>query len=75
MMAISPHSSTRTTDVTGIINLPEGTDMVMPGDTTDITAEIIQPIMEKGLGFAIREGMYSWFRSCCQKLSNNFIST
>ena len=47
----------RTTDVTGIINLPEGTDMVMPGDTTDITVELIQPIaMEKGLGFAIREG-------------------
>ena len=47
----------RTTDVTGIIELPEGTDMVMPGDTTEITVELIQPIaMEEGLGFAIREG-------------------
>lgn len=47
----------RTTDVTGIIELPEGTDMVMPGDTTEITVELIQPIaMEVGLGFAIREG-------------------
>ncbi|MFT0762367.1 elongation factor Tu [Scrofimicrobium sp. R131] len=47
----------RTTDVTGIIQLPEGTDMVMPGDTTEIEVELIQPIaMETGLGFAIREG-------------------
>lgn len=47
----------RTTDVTGIIELPEGTDMVMPGDTTEISVELIQPIaMEAGLGFAIREG-------------------
>ena len=47
----------RTTDVTGIIQLPEGTDMVMPGDTTEIDVELIQPIaMEVGLGFAIREG-------------------
>lgn len=47
----------RTTDVTGIIQLPEGTDMVMPGDTTEIEVELIQPIaMEVGLGFAIREG-------------------
>jgi elongation factor Tu len=47
----------RTTDVTGIIELPEGTDMVMPGDTTEISVELIQPIaMETGLGFAIREG-------------------
>ena len=47
----------RTTDVTGIIELPEGTDIVMPGDTTEITVELIQPIaMEAGLGFAIREG-------------------
>ena len=47
----------RTTDVTGVITLPEGTDMVMPGDTTEITVELIQPIaMEPGLGFAIREG-------------------
>ena len=47
----------RTTDVTGVITLPEGTDMVMPGDTTEITVQLIQPIaMEPGLGFAIREG-------------------
>ncbi len=47
----------RTTDVTGVISLPEGTEMVMPGDTTDMTVALIQPIaMEEGLGFAIREG-------------------
>ena len=47
----------RTTDVTGVITLPEGTEMVMPGDTTDMSVELIQPIaMEEGLGFAIREG-------------------
>ena len=47
----------RTTDVTGVITLPEGSDMVMPGDTTEITVQLIQPIaMEPGLGFAIREG-------------------
>jgi len=47
----------RTTDVTGVITLPEGTEMVMPGDTTEMTVELIQPIaMEEGLGFAIREG-------------------
>jgi elongation factor Tu len=47
----------RTTDVTGVISLPEGTEMVMPGDTTDMTVELIQPIaLEDGLGFAIREG-------------------
>ncbi|MDQ4214190.1 elongation factor Tu [Microbacterium sp. ASV81] len=47
----------RTTDVTGVISLPEGTEMVMPGDTTDMKVDLIQPIaMEEGLGFAIREG-------------------
>ena len=47
----------RTTDVTGVITRPEGTEMVMPGDTTDMTVELIQPIaMEEGLRFAIREG-------------------
>ena len=47
----------RTTDVTGVITLPEGTDMVMPGDTTEISVQLIPPIaMEPGLGFAIREG-------------------
>ena len=47
----------RTTDVTGVITLPEGTDMVLPGDNTEMSVELIQPIaMEEGLGFAIREG-------------------
>jgi len=47
----------RTTDVTGVITLPEGTEMVMPGDTTEMSVELIQPIaMEDGLGFAVREG-------------------
>ena len=47
----------RTTDVTGVIKLPEGTEMVMPGDNTEMTVELIQAIaMEEGLGFAIREG-------------------
>ena len=47
----------RTTDVTGVIKLPEGTEMVMPGDNTEMTVALIQPIaMEEGLGFAIREG-------------------
>ena len=47
----------RTTDVTGVIELPEGTEMVMPGDNIDMTIELITPIaMEKGLRFAIREG-------------------
>ena len=47
----------RTTDVTGIIQLPEGKEMVMPGDTTEIEVELIHPIaMEVGLGFAIRVG-------------------
>jgi elongation factor Tu len=47
----------RTTDVTGSIDLPEGTEMVMPGDNISITVTLIQPIaMEEGLRFAIREG-------------------
>ncbi|MBA2343128.1 MAG: elongation factor Tu [Thermoleophilaceae bacterium] len=47
----------RTTDVTGIANLPEGTEMVMPGDNVEMTVEMIQPIaMDEGLRFAIREG-------------------
>jgi elongation factor Tu len=47
----------RTTDVTGHIQLPEGTEMVMPGDNTPITVELIHPIaMDEGLRFAIREG-------------------
>jgi elongation factor Tu len=47
----------RTTDVTGVVRLPEGTEMVMPGDNTEMKVELIQPIaMEEGLKFAIREG-------------------
>ncbi len=47
----------RTTDVTGEVELPAGTEMVMPGDNTTLTVKLIQPIaMEKGLKFAIREG-------------------
>ena len=47
----------RTTDVTGAVTLPEGTEMVMPGDNTKLTVELIAPIaMDEGLRFAIREG-------------------
>src|SRR2546428_12192215 len=47
----------RTTDVTGAITLPEGTEMIMPGDNTTMKVELIAPIaMEEGLRFAIREG-------------------
>ncbi|MGH9010394.1 MAG: elongation factor Tu, partial [Acidimicrobiia bacterium] len=47
----------RTTDITGACDLPGGTEMVMPGDNTEMTVELINPIaMEEGLRFAIREG-------------------
>ena len=47
----------RTTDVTGTVELPEGVEMVMPGDNVEISVKLIQPIaMEKGIRFAIREG-------------------
>ena len=47
----------RTTDVTGVAQLPEGTEMVMPGDNVNLQVELITPVaMEKGLRFAIREG-------------------
>ncbi|MGD2168735.1 MAG: elongation factor Tu [Chlamydiota bacterium] len=52
-----PQFFIRTTDVTGTLTLPEGTEMVMPGDSVEITAELIQPVaMEEGMRFAIREG-------------------
>jgi elongation factor Tu len=52
-----PQFYIRTTDVTGVITLPEGTEMVMPGDTTEMSVELIQPIaLEEGQGYAIREG-------------------
>ncbi|MGB2701188.1 MAG: EF-Tu/IF-2/RF-3 family GTPase, partial [Candidatus Phosphoribacter baldrii] len=47
----------RTTDVTGVVKLPEGTDMVMPGDNTEMSVTLIQPIaMDDGQPFSIREG-------------------
>jgi len=47
----------RTTDVTGVMTLPEGTEMIMPGDNVTITGELIVPIaIEEGLRFAVREG-------------------
>ncbi|MDA8206948.1 MAG: elongation factor Tu, partial [Thermaerobacter sp.] len=47
----------RTTDVTGVVNLPEGVEMVVPGDNVQMEVELISPIaMEEGLRFAIREG-------------------
>ncbi len=47
----------RTTDVTGSVQLPRGTEMVMPGDNTEMEVELIQPVaMDEGLRFAIREG-------------------
>jgi len=47
----------RTTDVTGVAELPSGTEMVMPGDNVQLVIELITPVaMEKGLRFAIREG-------------------
>jgi len=47
----------RTTDVTGVVTLPAGTEMVMPGDTVSVSVELITPIaMDEGLRFAIREG-------------------
>jgi elongation factor Tu len=47
----------RTTDVTGVVQLPEGVEMVMPGDNVSMDVELIQPIaMDEGLRFAIREG-------------------
>ena len=47
----------RTTDVTGMVELPEGTEMCMPGDNTQMNVELIAPIaMDEGLRFAIREG-------------------
>jgi elongation factor Tu len=52
-----PQFYVRTTDVTGSITLPEGTEMVMPGDNVNITVELIAPVaLEQGTQFAIREG-------------------
>jgi elongation factor Tu len=52
-----PQFYLRTTDVTGVVTLPEGTEMVMPGDTTEMNVALIQPIaMDEGMTFTIREG-------------------
>ncbi|MGZ4113279.1 MAG: EF-Tu C-terminal domain-related protein, partial [Tumebacillaceae bacterium] len=52
-----PQFYVRTTDVTGVVSLPEGTEMVMPGDNITVTIELINPIaLEDGTRFAIREG-------------------
>lgn len=52
-----PQFYLRTTDVTGVVHLPDGVEMVMPGDNITITVELITPVaMDKGLRFAIREG-------------------
>jgi len=56
-MVTGPSSNFRTTDVTGVIDLPEGVEMVMPGDNVQMTIKLITPIaIEEGLRFAIREG-------------------
>jgi elongation factor Tu len=52
-----PQFYIRTTDVTGTLHLPEGVEMVMPGDNTEITGELMAPVaLESGARFAIREG-------------------
>ena len=52
-----PQFYLRTTDVTGVVHLPDGVEMVMPGDNVTITVELITPVaIDKGLQFAIREG-------------------
>ena len=67
----------RTTDVTGVCNLPEGTEMCMPGDNVEMTIELIHPVaMEQGLRFAIREGGFNnptgnigllWYANICEE--------
>ena len=57
MEDIRPQFYFRTTDVTGIITLPDGVEMVMPGDNVEFTVELITPVaLENGTRFAIREG-------------------
>ncbi|HEC78653.1 MAG TPA: elongation factor Tu, partial [candidate division WOR-3 bacterium] len=52
-----PQFYVRTTDVTGVVKLPEGVEMVMPGDNANLEVELITPVaIEQGLRFAIREG-------------------
>src|SRR5579871_6502890 len=64
-----PQFYVRTTDVTGAIRLPEGVEMVMPGDHIDMTVELIQPVaMEEGVKFAIREGGRTVGAGVCTKI-------
>jgi elongation factor Tu len=64
-----PQFYVRTTDVTGSIHLPEGVEMVMPGDNIEMTVELIQPVaMEEGVRFAIREGGRTVGAGVCVKV-------
>jgi len=64
-----PQFYIRTTDVTGAIKLPEGVEMVMPGDNIEMTVELIQPVaMEIGSHFAIREGGRTVGSGICTKI-------
>jgi elongation factor Tu len=66
-----PQFYVRTTDVTGAIRLPEGVEMVMPGDHIDMTVELIQPVaMEEGVKFAIREGGRTVGAGICTKVES-----
>ncbi len=66
-----PQFYVRTTDVTGAIHLPEGVEMVMPGDNIEMTVELIQPVaMEEGVHFAIREGGRTVGAGVCTKVEN-----
>src|SRR5947209_5320821 len=66
-----PQFYVRTTDVTGAIRLPEGVEMVMPGDNIEMTVELIQPVaMEEGVKFAIREGGRTVDAGICTLIEN-----
>jgi len=66
-----PQFYVRTTDVTGAIKLPEGVEMVMPGDNIEMTVELIQPVaMEEGVKFAIREGGRTVGAGICTRIEN-----
>ncbi|GAC1363615.1 MAG: hypothetical protein NVSMB44_21210 [Ktedonobacteraceae bacterium] len=66
-----PQFYVRTTDVTGSIKLPEGVEMVMPGDNIEMTVELIQPVaMEQGVKFAIREGGRTVGSGICTQVIN-----
>ena len=66
-----PQFYIRTTDVTGILKLPEGVEMVMPGDNIEMTVELIQPVaMEEGVKFAIREGGRTVGAGICTKIES-----